>query len=43
MTAENLDKLEDAFQRPLMFICHSLSGIIVKRVCYDPQGGFGGF
>ena len=26
-------ELEDASERPIIFICHSLGGIVVKRVC----------
>ncbi len=26
-------QLDNATQRPIVFICHSLGGIIVKRVC----------
>lgn len=31
-------QLEDAMERPIIFICHSLGGIIVKRVRASPCG-----
>lgn len=31
----NCTQLEDANNRPIIFLCHSLGGIIVKRVCID--------
>jgi hypothetical protein len=30
----NFKQLEDANDRPIIFLCHSLGGIIVKRASY---------